>query len=205
MRTQPTSKALLVAWLALAVMMLGPGCTTRSPTPAAAPPATPPPSTPGPSSTATAPPVPATPVPAVPADPVPARLGAQSAGAKSAGAQSRGKTGAADRCLAQIEEFAELHTGNRVILGPAAFADSDQLVLTRMPARGRDGLTLDGRAAPPQPVVLNLLAGPRGCVVRLAEAARPEGSQSPPASTPSGSQPARSAPLPDCECVALSR
>ncbi|MBA3479138.1 MAG: hypothetical protein H0T52_12200 [Lautropia sp.] len=108
---------------------------------------------------------------------VPARLQAAAGGGK----------GATPQCLAQIEAFAELHSGNRVILGHAAFADSDELVLARMPRRGADGLLLDGRAAVPQPVVLKLLAGPDGCFVRLADA------------TFAGAQ------LPACACTAVSR
>lgn len=95
----------------------------------------------------------------------------------------------------QIESFAELHSGNRVMLGPAAFAGSDQLVLTRAPRRGPDGAPLDGRAALPRPLVLNLLAGPQGCLVRVAEGA-PAGS--------AGSEPARAVPVPACTCVPLS-
>jgi len=73
-------------------------------------------------------------------------------------------------CLAQIESVAELHSGNRVMLGQAAFADSDQLVLTRMPGRGQDGKLLDGRAAAEQPVVLNLLRDAQGCTIRVGGA-----------------------------------
>jgi hypothetical protein len=106
---------------------------------------------------------------------VPAKLAAASAGA----------AGPSDQCLAEIEAFAELHSGNRVMLGKAAFADSDQLVLTRMPRRGSDGRALDGRAATPQPVVLNLLAAPDGCSVRLGDESR--------------------ASLPSCKCAPLAR
>ena len=121
-----------------------------------------------------APTLPTSPVPASPAM-VPARL--------QTGA---GGTGAAPQCLAQIEDFAALHSGNRVILGPAAFADGDELVLVRLPRRGPDGLPMDGRAAPPQPVVLKLLSGPQGCFVRLADAPSP------------------GAALPACACSGLS-
>jgi hypothetical protein len=96
-------------------------------------------------------------------------------------------SGASSRCLEEIESFAERHSGNRVMLGPAAFAGSDQLVLTRMPRRGPDGRLLDGRAAPPQPLVLKLRAGPRGCFVQVAEDA------------------ASSVALPACTCLPLTR
>jgi hypothetical protein len=125
-----------------------------------------------------APPVTAAPSPAAP---MPARL----AQAKT------GVAGAAKQCLVEIESFAERHTANRVMLGEAAFASSDRLVLTRAAHRASDGRPLDGRAAMPQPVVLNLLAGPDGCSVRLADAA--DGAAA------AGS----SAPLPACTCVPL--
>lgn len=117
-----------------------------------------------------------------PAAPLPARLAAAAPGAAGAGNQ----------CLADIEDFAERHTGSRVMLGEAAFASSDRLVLTRAAHAGSDGRPLDGRAAMPQPVVLNLVAGPGGCSVRLAEAA--DGA----AATGSA------APLPACTCAPLS-
>jgi hypothetical protein len=97
-------------------------------------------------------------------------------------------------CLAQIETFAELHSGSRVILGPAAFADSDQLVLTRLPRRGPDGTLLDGRAAPPRPLVLRLSMDQQGCLVRLAEEAAA------PAASAAQDEVPRSARLPDCTC-----
>ena len=85
------------------------------------------------------------------------------------------------------------------MLGEAAFSDSDQLVLTRMPRRGPNGRPLDGRAELAQPVVLNLLAGPEGCMLRLAPTS--------PSAAASGTpeEPARSTALPACTCVALSR
>ncbi|MEO6270859.1 MAG: hypothetical protein ABIP08_11200, partial [Lautropia sp.] len=76
-----------------------------------------------------------------------------------------------------------------------AFADSDQLVLTRLPRRGPDGTLLDGRAAPPRPLVLKLSMDQQGCFVRLAgEAAAPA------ASTGQDTVP-RSARLPGCTCL----
>jgi hypothetical protein len=114
----------------------------------------------------------------------PARLG----GAKV------GQSSISTECLAQIEAFAELRTGNRVMLGQAAFADSDQLLLTRAPGRGSDGRRLDGRAAAAQPVVFNLLRGAQGCTIRLREAGTPP----PPSALP------QSASLPACTCTVLS-
>lgn len=95
--------------------------------------------------------------------------------------------GAPAQCLAQIEAFAELQSATRVILGPAAFAGSDELVLARMQRRGADGQLLDGRAAVPKPVVLKLLSGADGCVVRLAD------------------EPSAAAALPACTCTVLQR
>jgi len=137
-----------------------------------------------------------TPGAAEPPAAVPAKLAAASAGA----------AGPSDQCLAEIEAFAELHSGNRVMLGKAAFADSDRLVLTRMPRRGNDGRALDGRAATPQPVVLNLVAAPDGCSVRLGD-----GDVDP--STPAaGTMDSRGATgnasrasLPSCKCAPLAR
>lgn len=128
---------------------------------------------------------PASPSPASPSGaPVPAMLAAG----------SRGEPGGSSVCLAQIEAFAELHSGSRVMLGLAAFADSDQLVLTRLPRRGPDGTLLDGRAAPPRPLVLTLSMDQQGCLVRLAEEAA-----APAASAAQDTVP-RSARLPDCTC-----
>ena len=133
------------------------------------------------------------------APPVPARLvggGAQSADGTSGGPSSQ--------CLAQIEAFAELHSGNRVMLGRAAFAERDQLVLAREPRRGSDGTLLDGRAGMPQPVVINLLAGPDGCSVRLAGSTTGVAGGAGNAAM-SGAGPARSAALPACTCEPLPR
>ena len=132
------------------------------------------------------------------APPVPARLvgGAQSADGTSGGPSSQ--------CLAQIEAFAELHSGNRVMLGRAAFAERDQLVLAREPRRGSDGTLLDGRAGMPQPVVIDLLTGPDGCSVRLAGSTTGVAGGAGNAAT-SGAGPARSAALPACTCEPLPR
>lgn len=72
----------------------------------------------------------------------------------------------ADACLVQLEAFASERSGNRVMLGPAAFANDSELVLTPVPRRGMDGRLLQGRITTADPVVLNLLVGPEGCVVR---------------------------------------
>jgi hypothetical protein len=106
----------------------------------------------------------------------------------------------------QIESFAEFHSGNRVMLGPAAFADSDQLVLTRMPRRGPDGAPLDGRAALPQPLVLKLQAGPQGCRVHVAggaATASPGGAGGTGGEPTGAAQAAQAAPLPACTCIPL--
>jgi hypothetical protein len=156
------------------------GCVIRAPDGRSAP------SAPAPASSSEPDPSLPAPVPAAPAAAavaVPARLGG---------------TGAPERCLAQIEAFAELHSGNRVMLGKAAFADSSQLVLTRMPRQDKDGRRLDGREAAPQPVVLDLLSGPEGCSVRLAASAGST-AQAP------GADLSRSAPLPACSCLPLER
>jgi len=102
-------------------------------------------------------------------------------------------SGASAQCLAAIEAFAERHSGNRVMLGQAAFAGSDQLVLTRAPHRGPDGRPLDGRAPAPAPLVLRLLATTSGCAVRVAEGGA-KGAGAPPIE----------AALPDCACRPLS-
>lgn len=173
-----------------------------------------------------------TPAPAVawPAAPIPARLVAASPGAAGAtdgvggtpasdgsaasdGSGGSGGSGASSQCLEQIETFAESHSGNRVMLGQAAFAGSDQLVLTRMPRRGVDGRPLDGRAAAPQPIVLNLLAGPAGCLVRMAQesaAAAPDGTGAAGVGAGAGAggtsgEPPASTPLPACTCLPLAR
>ena len=80
------------------------------------------------------------------------------------------------------------------MLGQAAFATSDELVLTRMPHRGPDGTRLDGRAPAPAPLVLRLFATPSGCVVRVtAGAAQDAGGAAPPIEIR----------LPECGCRPL--
>jgi hypothetical protein len=171
----------------LAVFATVPGCTSRAPTRGATLPTQPA----KPPSSSSVPPLP--PPSSAPADPIPARLGGG----------ARGGAGASTQCLAQIESFAERHSGNRVMLGQAAFADGDRLVLTRMPRRNQDGTPLDGRAALPAPLVLGLRLGPEGCTIHVVEAGRPAGGAA------STAAPATDAPdsalLPGCTCVSLAR
>ena len=174
-----------IALLGLVVLLgTGAACTTRSGGPGAGG-ATPPSAS-----------VPATQAPAAKPAPAPASLVPVPARLAAA---SPAVDGASNQCLDEIEAFAEQHTGNRVMLGKAAFADSDRLVLTRTPTRGSDGRPLDGRAGVPQPVVLNLLAGAEGCSVRVADGA--DASSTGASSTGAASP----APLPACRCVPLSR
>jgi hypothetical protein len=195
MSSSLASRVTLSGLLLLAVVTVGPGCAGRwpwnAPKPSAElplPPGTSPESAPAPTSTGspipsssaprTSPPL--TPTPSTAAAAMPARLGPGAPGGN----------GASSQCLAQIETFAERHSGNRVMLGQAAFAEGDQLVLSRVPRRAADRTLLDGRMSAEQPVILNLRGGPQGCSVHLAAAAGP--------------LPA-SAPLPACTCVPLSR
>ncbi len=94
------------------------------------------------------------PVPALPAKPGPARLVA----------------GAGEACLASIEDFAARLTGNRVMLGPAAFASRSELSLVRQPRRGSDGRLLDGRISETDAVLLQLQFDGNDCTVRSGQA-----------------------------------
>lgn len=67
-------------------------------------------------------------------------------------------------CLAAIETMAERYSGRRVMLGEAAFVDSSDLVLDQTFLRGPDGQILDGRRGKPQPFIMQLRFGPRGCM-----------------------------------------
>ncbi|MDO4904276.1 MAG: hypothetical protein Q4A16_01785 [Lautropia sp.] len=79
----------------------------------------------------------------------PARLPAQSSAA----------------CLADIETMAERYSGQRVMLGDKAFVDSSELVLDQVFARDAQGRVLDGRRqGVPEPFVIQLRFGPRGCM-----------------------------------------
>jgi hypothetical protein len=178
--------AALAAFLAATIV----GCTS----PATAPPATPAPTAPQPPSQApptTAPPAAADIARPARLVPLAGQAPGQSSSTGTAPAFSVGGSGASTQCLADVEAFAERHSGNRVMLGQAAFATSDELVLTRMPHRGPDGGRLDGRAPAPAPLVLRLLATPAGCVVRVTDgAAQDAGRAAPP----------REMRLPDCGC-----
>ena len=68
-------------------------------------------------------------------------------------------------CLAAIETVAERFSGQRVLLGNAAFVDSSELVLDQTFAKGKDGQILDGKRLTPQPFLMQLRFGPRGCMV----------------------------------------
>lgn len=80
-------------------------------------------------------------------------------------------------CLADIEEMAERYSGRRVMLGEAAFAGRSELVLDQPFTRDRGGRVVDGkRLGMPEPFVMQLRFGPRGCMVVVpaqASAIRP--------------------------------
>ena len=61
--------------------------------------------------------------------------------------------------------MAERFSGQRVLLGNAAFVDSSELVLDQTFAKGKDGQILDGKRLTPQPFLMQLRFGPRGCMV----------------------------------------
>ncbi|MDO5101890.1 MAG: hypothetical protein Q4D91_03200 [Lautropia sp.] len=92
-------------------------------------------------------------------------------------------------CLADIEAMAERYSGRRVMLGEAAFVGKSELVLDQPLGRDRAGKLADGkRLGLPDPFVMQLRFGPRGCMVVVpaqASAIRPV-----PASTL----------LPNCRC-----
>ena len=108
-------------------------------------------------------------------------------------------------CLQAIEEVAGRATGNRVLIGPAAFSASDELVLARALRRGADGVPLDGRLPPERPVVFRLaVGGGDQCLIRQVESAAPV----PPgaggtAVTRPAPQSAEPVVLPGCRCRAL--
>lgn len=86
------------------------------------------------------------------------------------GGPARLAANAPPACLESIEAVAEQASGSRVMLGSAAFASTDELVLTRGIVRGPDGAPLDGRMPPPDPVVLKLSVNASGCAVRQVQA-----------------------------------
>lgn len=85
---------------------------------------------------------------------------------------------AGNACRVEIERFAEQHTGNRVLIGPAAFAGSDELVLVKGPVRGQDGRVLDGRAARPDAVLFKLELAAGQCRIRVPAAGVAPGASS---------------------------
>ncbi len=93
--------------------------------------------------------------------------GGASVGA-GAGMPARLEPGMGAACFAQIEAVVERETGNRVLIGPAAFSTSDQLVLVREPRRGPDGRVLDGRGSIPQPAVFSLSWQANRCLLSTA-------------------------------------
>jgi hypothetical protein len=108
-------------------------------------------------------------------------------------------------CLQAIEEVAGRATGNRVLIGPAAFSGSDELVLARALRRGADGVPLDGRLPPERPVVFKLsVGGGDQCLIRQVEsaAAVPPGAGGAAAVRPAP-QSAEPVVLPSCRCRAL--
>jgi hypothetical protein len=108
-------------------------------------------------------------------------------------------------CLEAIEEVAGRATGSRVLLGPAAFATSDELVLAPHFPRGADGRPLDGRTRAPPPVVFKLGMAGDECQIRQVDAAgslpaEAGGSLSPAA--PLSAAAKQAIALPDCRCRA---
>lgn len=92
-------------------------------------------------------------------------------------------------CLAEIEAMAERYSGRRVMLGNAAFRDRSELVLDQPFVRDRSGKVVDGkRLGQPEPFVMQLRFGPRGCMVVVP--AQPSAIRPVPAS----------ALLPNCRC-----
>ncbi|MDO4681202.1 MAG: hypothetical protein Q4B17_00230 [Lautropia sp.] len=92
-------------------------------------------------------------------------------------------------CLAEIEAMAERYSGRRVMLGNAAFRDRSELVLDQPFVRDRSGKVVDGkRLGRPEPFVMQLRFGPRGCMVVVP--AQPSAIRPVPAS----------ALLPNCRC-----
>ena len=67
-------------------------------------------------------------------------------------------------CLAAIENMAERHSGRRAMLGAAAFLARSHLAVDHTFLRGPDGQILDGRRGKPQPFIMQLRFGPRGCM-----------------------------------------
>ena len=104
-------------------------------------------------------------------------------------------------CLEAIEGVAERASGSRVLLGPAAFASSDELVLERTLVRGPDGRPLDGRMRAPGPVVLRLSGGPDGCAVRQVPAVAAPVASGALAEAPAAVVVTEPVVLPQCRCL----
>jgi hypothetical protein len=68
-------------------------------------------------------------------------------------------------CIAQAEAFAAEQTGQRITLGNAAFAGSDELVLERTMPRDAQGRLLDGRERATPPQVFKLSARGSSCLM----------------------------------------
>lgn len=110
--------------------------------------------------------------------------------------------GSSPACLESIEAVAERASGNRVLLGPAAFASSDELVLTRAIVRGPDGHVLDGRMPAPAPIVLKLSQLHGQCLVTQAPAGTSSLSPSTPAESKAPLVVTEPVALPACRCEA---
>lgn len=95
--------------------------------------------------------------------------------------------GVGEACYEQIAAVVEKETANRVLIGPAAFSTSDELVLVREPKRGPDGKPLDGRASMPRPAVFHLSWSANQCLIASAK------------------QGAEHVALPACRCVPRDR
>lgn len=107
-------------------------------------------------------------------------------------------------CLAALETVAEQASGNRVMLGPAAFSSGDELVLTRAIVRGPDGRPLDGRMPMPAPVVLKLSIAQGQCRIRQVPADTGSPAPAVPAEPPVAVRVGEAVALPACRCRAVA-
>ncbi|MGE0315123.1 MAG: hypothetical protein AB7P21_26200 [Lautropia sp.] len=98
----------------------------------------------------------------------PASRAVTPAPAAGAAMPARLESGMGAACFAQIEAVVERETGNRVMIGPAAFSTSDELVLVRTPRQGADGRVLDGRSSIPKPAVFHLSWQANRCLLSTA-------------------------------------
>ncbi len=130
--------------------------------------------------------------------------GAAPVGEAAVGAPARLAT-SAPGCLEAIEAVVERATGNRVLLGPAAFATTDELVLARQQPRGPDGRPLDGRARAATPVVFRLALAGGQCQIRRVDASGtlpPSAGGDPSAPAPLSAAARQPVALPECRCQA---